>query len=486
MNHEAVAWREGMFLRPHHLQSMERHLAEAAAMNVSLDHGYCYGLRRIEFSQEAIANGQFELSRCEARMRDGTLVSIDPGDEPDRVQVSQSPSAASRDLSAALDQDEVIDVLLAVPKLGLGRSNLGAPGDDNRFVSQTRTVADENDGGNDQEVPHRVLNIRLMLGHENTAGFETLPIARIRRSGASESAPCIDPSFIPPVLACDAWPELARDYVRAAYDILGQKLELVSAQVVSRRILDIAPEAGDLKRVLMLSALNGAFATLRPLAFASGLHPLVAYIELCRIVGSLSLFQPERRPGEIPTYDHENLREIFYWAREEIRRLISEVDEYRYERRDFIGAGRGMEVSLDPQWLTGDWKWYIGVEHMQMAESQCRELLQPGRLDWKLGSRERIDFIFKFSVPGLEKQLEETERDRALPKSGRWLFYRLRREGTAWQDLSDSEQPTLAMRFQESLITNLNELENQKSLIIRADDIAGELKFSLFAVPPGT
>ena len=484
MQNEQVAWLEGMFLRPHHMQAAERSIGEMVSNQVVLDHSYAYGLRRISFSKESIANGQFELSECEARMRDGTVVWLGTGQEPGRVDLNSKTALAKRDLSASFESDETIDVFLAVPKLRLGRINtLGEPGGDHRYVSRAVDVPDENAGGNDQQIQQRALNVQIMLGTENLAGFETLQIARIKRSGATEAAPEIDMDYIPPVLACDAWPELARDYVRAVYDIIGQKIELLSAQVNTRGILQGALEAGDINRLLMLMSLNQGFASLRSLAFASGVHPLIAYTELCRIVGSLSIFRDGRRPGEIPLYDHDDLERIFRWVREEIRSLITEVEEYKYERSDFIGAGRGLEVALTGKWLGRDWDWYIGVNHPDFNAKECRDLLQPGRLYWKLGTSEKVDFMFKFRVPGLEKQLDEVVAPRALPQGDGWVFYSVRRGGPIWEQLQSQEDPTLAVRFNEDLIANLDTLQGQKDLQISAGETHGILRLSLFAVP---
>jgi type VI secretion system protein ImpJ len=481
MQHEQVAWLEGMFLRPHHMQAAERSIAALIDNQVQLDHGYSYGLRRISFSKEAIANGQFELSECQARLRDGTVIWISAGQEPDRVELG-SASVAVKDLSIAFEADEVIDIYLAVPKLRLGRTNtLPQRGGEHRYIGQGGTVPDENGGGNDQEIEQRTLNVQLLLGTENLAGFETLCIARIKRSGATEAAPELDTEYIPSVLACDAWPELARDYVRAVYDIIGQKIEVLSAQVNSRGIMQGALEAGDINRLLMLMALNEGSASLRSLAFATGVHPLAAYTELCRIVGSLSIFRDDRRPGEIPLYDHDDLARIFRWVREEMRSLITEVEEYKYERRDFIGAGRGLEVSLDQKWLGHGWEWYIGVQHEQISAQQCRELLMPRRLDWKLGSSEKVDWMFKFRVPGLE--IQEAQAPRALPQGDDWLFYNVRRSGAIWEQLQSQDTPALAVRFVEKLIVNLDSLQGQKDLEFNADDLRGTLRLSLFAVP---
>ncbi|MCC9602677.1 type VI secretion system baseplate subunit TssK [Stieleria sp. JC731] len=482
MHNESVAWLEGMFLRPHHMQAAERSIDENARQQVSLDHGYNYGIRHISFSRDAIANGQFELSECQARLRDGTVIWIDAASQPDRVDLGKTGGASKRSLADAFDDVESIDVFLAVPKLRLGRANtLEETGGQHRFVSQSSSVADENAGGNEQEITTRSLNAQILLGTDNLGGYETLPIARIKRSGAAEAAPEIDHDYIPPVLGCDAWPELARDYVRAVYDIIGQKLEVLAQQVNTRGIMQGSPEAGDMNRLLMLTALNSGYAALRSLAFARGVHPHVAYTELCRIVGSLSIFRPDRRPGEVPLYDHDDLAKIFRWVREEIRSLITEVQEYKFERRDFIGAGRGQEVSLDQKWMGQGWEWYIGVQYERINSAQCRDFLVPGRLDWKLGKSEKVDFMFRYRQEGLN--ITETKAPRALPQGDNWLFYSVNKSGPAWEDLKSDDSPRLGVRFKEALITNLETLQGKKELQINVDGIEGTLRLSLFAVP---
>ena len=482
MHNQSVAWLEGMFLRPHHMQAAERSIDQNARQQVALDHGYSYGLRHISFSREAIANGQFELSECHARLRDGTVIWIDSSQQPDRVDLGKAGGAAKRSLADAFDAMESIDIFLAVPKLRLGRPNTQAEhGGQHRFVGLAETVADENAGGNEQELSMRSLNVQILLGTDNLAGYETLPIARIKRSGAAEAAPELDDEYIPPVLGCDAWPELARDYVRAAYDIMGQKIEVLSSQVNTRGIMQGAPEAGDVNRLLMLTALNAGYGALRSIAFARGVHPHTAYTELCRIVGSLSIFRSDRRPGEIPLYDHDDLARIFRWVLEELRSLITEVQEYKFERRDFVGAGRGQEVSLDAKWMGSGWEWYIGVQHERITSTQCREFLVPGRLDWKLGKSEKVDFMFRYRQEGLN--ITETKAPRALPQGDNWLFYSVNKSGPAWEELRADDSPRLGVRFKEALIANRDTLQGKKELEINVEGIEGTLRLSLFAVP---
>ena len=102
----------------------------------------------------------------------------------------------------------------------------------------------------------------------------------------------------------------------------------------------MSQEPGDLDRLFMLSELNKAYATLGVLAFARGVHPLVAYAELCRVVGQLSIFGSERRPPAIPRYDHDDLAGIFYWVKRQVELLLAAIRDYEYEQRFFVGEGK--------------------------------------------------------------------------------------------------------------------------------------------------
>lgn len=273
-------------------------LRETLGTSEHWDHQYNYGLRRIELSEESISNWQLQVNACHARMKDGSLVQLDAGQELDRI-----------DLKAAFDRSDTVRAYLAVPRLKLGQRNVsrGEDGEPVRYLEATAILPDESEGGNDQEVQLRRLNVRLLLSTEDLSGYELLPIAEIQRSGENESVPRLSSKYIPPLLAIDAWAGLGRDIVRAIYDLLGKKAEVLSQQVINRGISLVSQEPGDLDRLLMLLQLNTAIAALEVLAFAQGVHPLVAYVELCRIVGQLSIFGPSRRLPEIPHYDHDDL-----------------------------------------------------------------------------------------------------------------------------------------------------------------------------------
>jgi type VI secretion system protein ImpJ len=471
MRNLPVHWSEGLFLRPHHFQAADRYWTELLQIDQQWDHQYHYGIRRLDLSEEAIANYQFQVNACQARMCDGTLVSIDPGAALDRL-----------DLKEAFAKESVVRVFLAVPKLKLGGANVGPANDPgkSRFVDTRQSLPDESLGGNDQEVQLRSLNVRLLLSTQDLAGYEVLPIAQVQRAGEREAAPVVDANYFPPMLACDAWPPLALGIVRAIYDLIGKKIEVLTEQVTNRGINLAAQEPGDLDRLLMLSELNVAYCTLGVLAFALGVHPLPAYTELCRIVGRLSIFGPERRPPEIPVYDHDDLARIFRYIKERIELLLAAIRDYEYEQRFFIGEGGGMRVTLESKWFNAEWQWFVGVARGNLSEKECLALLAPGALDWKLGSARQVDALFEYGAEGLHLT-PLPQAPRALPPGRDWIYYEVSRGNAPWKDVLDTQ--TLAMRLKDTLIVNRHELQGQRKLVVSAGGKQAALQFALFAVP---
>ncbi len=474
MQYLPVHWSEGMFLRPHHFQAAERYWTELTATSQQWDNPYSYGLRSIDISQEAIANHQVEVKTCHARMKDGSVIALDAGQGPGRV-----------DLKEAFEQHSEVTVYLAVPNLALGRANVGAgeTAGQQRYISTSLSLPDESVGGNDQEIDLRDWNVRLALSTQELSGYEVLPIAQIKRASEAESTPTLDDDYIPPVLALDAWAPLGLDIVRAIYDIVGEKIDVLSQRVVERRVTLASQEPGDLEDLMMLSALNEAYGSLRPLAFASGVHPFVAYAELCRIVGMLSVFGDDRRTPGIPTYDHDDLARIFKWIKLHIEQLIGGRKKLEYEQRHFVGTQRGMQVAIDPKWLHSGWDWYVGVLAENISEQECRDLLTPGNLDWKMGSSQQVDLIFQHGIPGV-KQKELTHPPRALPSRQGWVYYEVERDpdNAAWKDVLATQ--SLAIRFKEQLISNLDQLQGQRTLEVTSHGKRSILQFALFAVPP--
>jgi type VI secretion system protein ImpJ len=489
MRYPPVNWSEGMFLLPHHFQAAEKHVQELVQTSERWDHAYNYGVQRIDISQDAIGNFQFQINACHARLRDGTLVVINPEQDLDRAEIKESIQelegvlkSVSADLKAGLQVEPVVRVYLGVPKLKTGAANVRSEWQENgkqRFSELKRQVLEETRGGNEQEIAVKSLNVRLLLSTDDLSGFEIIPIAQVHRADERSAHPRLDVRYIPPLLDCECWPPLGREIIRAIYDIVGKKIEVLATQIITRGISLASDTPGDVERVLMLSELNEAYATLTMLAFAQGVHPYLAYSELCRLVGKLSIFSKERRIADVPHYDHDDLGRIFYWVKERIVALLDTIKDYEYEMQKFVGVGIGMQVTLVPKWLQSDWKWYVGILHPDLSDSECRELITPRVLDWKLGSQGKVDYYFEKGVPGL-RLLPLDKTPRALPGDRNWSFFEVSRDNEAWKDVQATQ--TLAMRLREASIQNFPELQGNHRIIVFFKGKRAELEFALFAV----
>jgi type VI secretion system protein ImpJ len=487
MRNPPVHWHEGLFLRPHHFQVADRHWDERLATAHAWDNPYRYGLYAFEFSREALANNQFEVYSLKARLRDGTLVDLDAGRQPDRVDLREAMREHGQvlDLAESFESERVVRVYLALPKLQVGRPNVGDEEDEagatRRFSESHLPVQDESYGGNEQEVRVRHLNARLMLSTQDLSGYEILPIAQLKRAGDEGVRPQLDDEYFPPIADLEAWPPLGKSIVRAIHDMIGQKIEVLAEQMTSRGVGFDSRHPGDLDRLLLLNELNGANAALQVLAFARGVHPYDAYVELCRTLGRLAVFSPERRLEELPNYDHEDLARIFRLVHLRFDRLLNTVRDYEFEQRFFVGVGMGLQVTLEPKWFNADWEWYIGVRKGDLSTAECMQLLSPGRLDWKFGSAQQVEILFKHRSEGLQLQLVE-RAVRALPAGDDWLFYQVSRsDHPAWRDVQQTQ--TLAVRLRDSLILNQDRLQGERDLVVSVNGRPTPLQFALFAVP---
>lgn len=482
MKNPPIHWSEGMFLRPHHFQAQDRHWYEFFENSIRDLIPYAYGIRFIEISEQAIANYQIEVSHCEARMRDGSIISIGGNDQMDRVDLRQGIKGL-QDLKEVFLENEKIRVYLAVPRIKLGHENTARDTHtpNTRYYEFSREDEEENRGGNPQEVSFRELNIRILLSTDDLSGFELMPICQIVRN-ESDGTPRIDPNYHPPCLAVDAWTPLGTGIVRRVFDLIGERIERFRNDILNQNITWDPREIGDLEKMMRLRTLNEAYGELRILAFSDGIHPLKVYTALCRIIGQLAIFDDkERRIENIPKYDHENLADIFQWAYKEIRRLSEGRIDATYEHRFFLGSGQSMHVQLDPKWFDPSWEWYIGFEGVSVSKEDTYQLVTQG-FHWVFGSGEQVETLFRNNMPGVRLR-PVAQPPRVLPQGGNWVYFQVQRQGPPWDDVQRTQ--TMGWRFQEEYIHDVKELQGKKRLVLNIRNQLIALHVAVFALRHG-
>jgi type VI secretion system protein ImpJ len=160
---------------------------------------------------------------------------------------------------------------------------------------------------------------------------------------------------------------------------------------------------------------------------------------------------------------------------------LDSLPDYEYEQRWFEGDANGMRVAIESRWFSPDWQWLVGVHRGNLSERDCLNILSPGILDWKLGSADKVEFLFRARAPGLLLEpLRQTPR--ALPPSNEWSYFAVSRASDAWKDVVRTQ--TLGMRLSTTHIANRDTLQGSRKLIVNLE--RGKqviLQFALFAVP---
>ncbi len=465
-----IHWHEGMFLRPHHFQAAQRHLVHQTTLSDKWDNHYNWGLRSVDIDLDALANYRLVVRSMKARLRDGTLVST-----------PEDGVLTPLDLKTAFEREQMVTVSVGVPIVRMSRANVASNGSDGaRYLLDNAELEDENTGLDPQPVQVRLLNLKLLLSTQDQTGYEVLPIARIEKSPRADAVPQLDPAYIPPVLACDAWKPLVEDILQSVYDRVGKNMQTRSQQLVTRGITFDSHGQGDGLIFEQMRVLNEAYATLTITAFAGGIHPLFAYMELARLVGQLAIFdETTRKTPEIPLYDHDDLGKCFYGLKLHINDLLDKGGESGYEERPFVGAGLRLQVSLEPKWLEPAWQMYVGVQTSLPPEELIMLLTKTGKLDMKLGSSGRVDEIFQMGQMGL-RFAHSPRPPRALPSLAGLVYFQVDRQTQLQEWQAVQKSLTIALRLNQHLI--VGDIQGQRVVRIRNQGQTTPLQFTLFVV----
>ena len=470
MTARPVHWHEGQFLQPHHFQAADRAAQERARRGLWAA-PFSYGVRELLLDPDALRNNRLVVRSLRAVFRDGTPVHA-PDDAP----------LPALDLKPLFRPGQPLNVWLALPALNLGQSNAGdEPGPAARYRLATHDLEDENTGVNPQPVQVRVPNVRLLVDGDDPTGYDTLPLVRLRKSAEANAPPELDPAFVPPLLALDAWPPLAAGVVQAVYDRTMRKRDRLAGLLEARGAGPGSPDPADALTVAHLRELNAGAAALAATAFTPGLPPFEAYRELARLVGQLAVFDRTGRWPAVPPYDHDDLGPCFGRVKLYLDMLLDILPDPEYKERPFVGVGARLQAPLEPAWLGSAWGLVIGVRSETDPDEAVRLLTQPGQLDMKLGAADRVDNIFQLGQAGL--RFEPCPRPGVLPDHAGSRYFRVGTEpDREWQQVVRAL--SLAVRFNETRV--VGSLSGARSVTVRTAGGTATMALTLYAVPAGS
>jgi type VI secretion system protein ImpJ len=452
-----IHWHEGLFLQPHHLQTMQRDLAETSARERRLSWPYPYGLIDLRISTDALENMLVRIDRLRAIMPSGLEIDV-PGnaDIPalDIKRVFQASSGSfTVSLAVPLGQAQRANTVEPTPAQGGGGAAHRAVAEEARIKRLYRvaeiTRPDENTGENPQPVIVRRYNARLVVEGDDTSDMEVLPLVRIIHAAQESTVPRPDPSFVPPCLVIGGSPTL-RNLLRD----LGAAVEASRKELVNQMTRGgFVPEnlrGPQLMQLLRLRTLN-KFAARLPVLVAGGttgggsITPYQAYLELRELQGELAALSPDRDPFEAPRYDHDNPGVVFEELDRRIRPLLRGDIQKKFLQVPFTRQDGVLAATLTDEHLTQPNGYFIGIR-TKMDPTQLGKLVED-QDRFKLMPRSMI----KLNIYGI-KLVEERHPPMEMPSSIDLHYFRV--------DIGESKKMWERMTGEKAMAIRWPENEN--------------------------
>jgi type VI secretion system protein ImpJ len=412
-----VAWTEGMFLRPQHLQHHDLFSEERLRYHLHAMDPFHWGVRELELDEAALSDHQIVILRLDAVLPGGTILRH-PGNA--RVETREFDPSSER-----------LDVHVGIRHISATQPNTAPSGNgarDVRYVVDTHELPDINRGGSDSPVELAHPNVRVFVTGEEPALelHESFKLAEIVATGELKRPFALSPTYAPPLLAVQAWTPLFDDVAKIVNQIAAK------VRVVAGRTTTIA--IADLPRMWMRYTLARMTPLLRHLLATGVTRPFDLYTALIETAGALAAFQ-STEPVELPGYEHDDLYGCF-------RKLIDFIDVQLGETL----PSRFTELKMafdakDKVYLTADLNaalvdarnfYYLGVK----APLDSKELNQWVVDHGKAGSRSGVKTLVMLNVEGLRlEHLPGAPTEIAAPAG--FEFYKIEPHGAQWSKVKE-------------------------------------------------
>ncbi len=422
-----IVWNEGMLLTPHHFQQSDNYHEELLNSRVRSMMQHEYGILDLQVNNEAVANGNFQITNCRAVLPDGLMVNVpDAEAAPDLRPVGGHFGVEA----------ERLGVHLAIPAKKMGEANFqggGASANGNlRFLQEGALVKDETSGTNEQPLAYAKSNLRIIFDDEIRDGFTTLKIAELQRTPTGQLK--LSDDYIPPILKSSASPWLV-NMLRQLVEILITKSGSLGEQRRSSNASLADFTTSEMAVFWLLNTINGSIPTMAHYFRSPMLHPERLYIAMAELVGKLMTFSLEAHPKDIVKYDHDDLHFTFFTLSGQLKDLLETVIPSRCvaipleKTRDTLYVGR-----IDDERLLKEAGFYLAVR-AQLPEAKLMEGV-PRVV--KIASRDVIDSVIGSALPGVVLTLASPP-PAPIPTRVGFKYFRLDTIGPYWNGINGSK-----------------------------------------------
>jgi type VI secretion system protein ImpJ len=360
-----IHWHEGLFLQPHHMQRLQKGIADQFGFERDLSIPYSYGVIEARLSHDDLQNQRLRFQKLRVVMPGGAVLSY-----PENTVL---PSLDIRDAFAM--NPKGFTVYLGLPHWFEARPNtldgvlaVGARIKQlYRVPEKVPEVHDENTGENPQPMQFRLYNAMLLLDSDDDSDIEKIPLLRIIHDVSREEPfPRQDPNYVHPCLLLSASPTL-REMVR---DISSQ-IEAVREQlanIVARGSELHTVSRLQLEQTLRLRSLNRYMARMPAMLALGGgnanVRTFEAYLELQSLLAELMALFPDKSEFSLHSYAHDNPYPAFAATITRIRNYLHGAVKPEYTEVKFeAGPEAGVRIArLEDRHFTEPNAWFLGIK----------------------------------------------------------------------------------------------------------------------------
>lgn len=416
-----VVWSEGLFLRPQHLQQQERYLERFVELRAGNLRPHAWGFHELELEADLLAIGKLGIKRARGVFPDGTPFAM-PGDDP--LPPPLEVDANWRDQT----------VFLTLPLRSPTQPDSGRPEAPAeklfRFRVREAEVRDAS-GSTDGSTPLEVggMSSRLLPQSQPMEGLTRMPLARIVECRTDRRV-MLDDAFMPTGLSTQAVPRLVT-FLTELLGLLHQRGEALASRVA----LTDRGGAAEIADFLLLQVVNRCQPLVAHLAEAPLLHPEELYRTLVQMAGELATFTaPGKRPGALPPYRHEALRESYEPLIAALRASLSAVMEQTATPIPLQERKFGVWVAVVPDLTLLDNAAFVLAAKADVKSEELRRQL-PAQS--KIGPVEKIRDLVNLQLPGIPVSPMPVA-PRQIPYNAGYLYFEFDRHAAMWRELKTS------------------------------------------------
>lgn len=410
-----------MFLRPQHFQQHDRYLERLVDGRCHGLRAYDWGFASLKLDTGQLAIGKLNITEARGIFQDGTPFNMPDDDElPLPLDVAPGTSNQTVYLALPLRRADASEIDSDANPDGLARYRL------------THREVRDNNAGYDGRYPVEIggLRPRLMLASQERSGYLCLGVANILEVRADKTI-ILDEKYIPVVLQ-SVTTHVLNSFVHELQGLLHTRGEALASRVSGASQGSGVAEVADF---MLLQTINRYEPLLQHLSADAALHPESLFSLCLQLLGDLSTFyRPNKRPINIPSYQHDDLRVCFIPLIAELRQLLSMVLEQNAIQIPLNQHSSSVYYSGRPDVKLLEQAIYVLAASAQVSSEMLRTHFPP---QVKIGPVEMITQLVTSALPGIAIQPLPVA-PRQLPYHAGYSYFELDKQSPYWKKMAES------------------------------------------------